>query len=449
MKPELEHLRTQAATHKDLLSEKLALQRQLSDVHVELEHAKKEAQRALAKRRNTMHDLAHEDELEGVRKSATREKRAREKAEETIEELKVELEEQKKAAQRKTTTETRKAEQDAETEVRSEELSRELSQEKKEKAKAERALQQAQINWEAQKAVLDDKLNQFRTKLRSTKDKLKETETALAEAQVQAATTAKAVKTAEVKISKKRNATQMDPDATALGTPGDGPTNKRSRKVAGVGDKSTFSITPFLNRTMSVAPESPVEEEEEEKETAQGLRLTSVSEAERSPSAKPQVIKKKQPLQPVSASKSNIKKTAPPKKVKLPNLEMVVEEDENSQGQPKEPVLKPKQQKERAKVRKSLATFATFNLEPEVEKKKKRKLGGLGKTLFDEEDDVQKPMPGRGLFAGGRLGPLGGLGAATKGSFLIGGKKKGLLSTDDGFQFSPLKKDKKNMSFLK
>lgn len=69
-------------------------------------------------------------------------------------------------------------------------------------------------------------------------------------------------------------------------------------------------------------------------------------------------------------------------------------------------------------------------------------------TLFDEEDDAPtKALPGRGLFGNVRMGPLGGFGAA-KGSFL-GGKKSGLVSTEDGFQFSPLKKDRKMMSFIK
>ena len=55
----------------------------------------------------------------------------------------------------------------------------------------------------------------------------------------------------------------MDPDATTLGTPGDGPAAKRGKKAArGVGDKSTFSITPFLNKTTSVIQEEEDEDEE-------------------------------------------------------------------------------------------------------------------------------------------------------------------------------------------
>jgi len=95
--------------------------------------------------------------------------------------------------------------------------------------------------------------------------------------------------------------------------------------------------------------------------------------------------------------------------------------------------------------RKSLLSFAALTDEPAPaeKKKKKRKLlgggssSGLGKTLFDEDDGDKlpaKPIPGKGLFAGRGL--------------LGGGKKKGLLkgpfvTADDGFTFSPLKKDRK------
>lgn len=471
LKPELEHLRAQIATNETLLTEKLALQRQVSTIEVELEQAKRDAQRALAKRRNTMHEVAQEDEMEGLRKSLKQEKRHREKAEAAVEELRSELEEQKKAAQRATAQETKKAEADAEVEVRSEELSRELAQEKKEKIKTERAMQKAQSDWDAQRAILEDKLTQFRNKLRTTKTQLQETQQALTEAQEQAVAAAAATTATRpekkaaapkapiaAKQTKKRSAVVMDPDATTLGTPGNGPANKRSRKVANLGEKSSFSITPFLNRTSSIAPNSPEEEAEEEDEgVAKAGRQPSL-EVQDSPTAKPAKTKKV-PLQEVPASKTNIKKAPAAQKkdkIKLSTLEQVVEEDEPA-SQPREaaaaPILQPKQQAPKPKVRKSLATFATFNFEPEAEKKvKKRKLGGLGKTLFDEEDDApSKALPGKGLFAGGRLGPLGGLGAV-RGSFLGGmarpGLKKGVLATEDGFIFSPLKKQRKEMSFV-
>jgi hypothetical protein len=253
-------------SNQDLLSEKLALQRQVSEIQIELDHAKSEAKRAIAKRRNTVHDLNQQDTIDDLRKALTREKRLREKAQEDLETAQAELEREKENAQRKNTTEAAKAEESASVQVETEELRRQLAKERKERERTEKTHQKTQSDWDATKAILDDKLNQFRSKLKSTKERLKETETQLEDAQRSAAAgaTSSAPVAAEkaTKQTKKRSAAQMDPDSQKLGTPGQAKPAKKGRKAAGVGDKSTFSITPFLNRTMSVAPESPEQVEQ-------------------------------------------------------------------------------------------------------------------------------------------------------------------------------------------
>ncbi|KAI5271182.1 hypothetical protein E4T47_05526 [Aureobasidium subglaciale] len=468
LKPELDHLRAQVESNQDLLSEKLALQRQVSEIQVELDHAKSEAKRATAKRRNTQHDLNQQDEIDDLRKALTREKRLREKAQEDLEAAQAELEREKETAQRKNTTEAAKAEESASVQVETEELRRQLAKERKERERTEKTHQKTQSDWDATKSILDDKLNQFRSKLKSTKERLKEMETQLEEAQKSAAANARSAPVATEKATKptkKRSAAQMDPDSQKLGTPGAKPT-KKGRKAAAVGDKSTFSITPFLNRTMSVAPESP-----EQAETAQVEAAVQASESEveaDSPIAatvRPTIDTAPKPLATVPASKSNIKKAKPAaepkskKQAKKQALEQVIEEvepisQEETATTTKVPTFKAKkidgETKPKPKQRKSLATFAAFTHDPEPEKKlKKRKLGGLGKTLFDDEDDApSKPLPGRGggLFGATRLGPLAGGGV--RGSFIggMGKKKSGLLVADDGFMFSPLKKEKKAMA---
>ncbi|KAG9562789.1 hypothetical protein KCU71_g7297, partial [Aureobasidium melanogenum] len=469
LKPELDHLRAQVESNQDLLSEKLALQRQVSEIQVELDHAKSEAKRAIAKRRNTQHDLNQQDTIDDLRKALTREKRLREKAQEDLETAQAELEREKENAQRKNTTEAAKAEENANVQVETEELRRQLAKERKERERTEKTHQKIQSDWDATKAILDDKLNQFRTKLKSTKEKLKETEAQLEEAQRSAAADARSAPVATEKATKqpkKRSAAQMDPDSQKLGTPGNAKPAKKGRKAAAVGDKSTFSITPFLNRTMSVAPESP---EQAEEASAEAAAQESESEAEaESPSAanvRPTTEAAPKPLATVPASKSNIKKAKPAaepkakKQTKKQALEQVIEEveptsQEETAATTKVPTFKAKKSdgetKPKPKQRKSLATFAAFTHEPEPEKKqKKRKLGGLGKTLFDDEDDApSKPLPGRGggLFGASRLGPLAAGGV--RGSFIggMGKKKSGLLTAEDGFMFSPLKKERKAMA---
>jgi hypothetical protein len=534
LRPQLEHLKAQAACTEALMTEKLELQRQLSDTQCEMENARRDAKRAMAKRRNTGVEIAQEEQVEqlkrdlakekrarqraeeaadvtqmdvgldDVRKELAREKRARQKAEEEleaaqentqvedvrkdllkekkarhkleaqIETLQADLDKEKKAAARA----AKRADGNANADDQVEELREELAKEKKERAKAEKAVQKAADEYEAQRATLDDKLGQFRTKLKSTKEKLKETEQELAEAREQAAAQPanKTTKTAAAgkTNNKKRGAAAFDADATTLGTPGDGPAAKRGRKAdAGLGNKSTFSITPFLNRTTSILPdESPAVDVDDEE----------VSDNEKPTAASPSVAPKKktkQPLATVSASDNNIPSKPKPRarKPKAPAtlLEIVTEEasevDVQAEGKENAPVAMKvatktadgpedapsKELVAKKKKRKSLADFQNFNLEPEVAKKKKnaistvnnntkaRKLGGLGKTLFDEEEESMpvKGLPGRGLFAGRSL--LGGKKAAgllgaSKGSRGVGSSVLMTAGDGSGFMFSPLKR---------
>lgn len=294
----------------------------------------------------------------------------------------------------------------------------------------------------------------------------------------------------------------VDPD-TAIGTPGNHAPAKRGRKLGGsshVGDKSTFSITPFLNRTMSLAPASPESEkeaeppkkrkaeddEDDEPDADVGAEAeTEVEEEAGTPSVATKKSKKPAPapkepktkpkaLAPASSAKQNRKPPAKRSKAVVPTLEKVTEESEiveepkkaaapetdqeSSENQPADsapaykektttttvpvalvPKLKSTSQKQ---PRKSLLSFAAFTDEPApAEKKKKRKLlgansSGLGKTLFDEEDGDKLPTK-----------PIPGRGLFGKRN-LLGGKRGAgnaslMVSDDAGFAFSPLKKDKK------
>lgn len=538
LKPELEHLKLQAATVEQLTAEKLDLQHQLTNAQCEVEKSKREAQRALAKRRNTVFEIAQEEQVDDLKRQLQKEKRARERAEETlqnaqgemeteeilkqlakekklrekveeeleaarentqIEDVRKDLLKEKKAKQRledvveNLQAEIEKAEKaaaralkradgNASADDQAEELRQELAKEKKDRQRAEKNSEHAVEEAETQRAALEDRLGRFREKLRSTKDKLKEMEVELAAAKeaAEVANAAAAIAASEAaeaaalptkattkaaapkatKASKKRAAAAMEPEESALGTPGDGPgAKKRDRKVksAGVGDKSTFSITPFLNKTINADMEEQSEAEEEE---------------EASPVAQKS---SKQPLAPADSSKTNAqtKKPAAQRKQKAPVLEMVTEESEDvhSQGQENAPKTKaggmklktktndgPDETREpskKKKPRKSLVEFDTFRASEEKSttmQKKKRKLGGIGKTLMDEEDDSQAPAKG-GFGARGLFG--------TKGYSVLAGQKKGpsmfgkssglgksvLMSAADGsdFQFSPLKRNRKNL----
>lgn len=528
LRPEVDHLRAQAVFSEALLTEKLELQRQVTNIQCEMENAKRDLKRAHAKRRNTGVEIAQEEQVDelkrqlakekrarqraeeaadttqmdtnvtDVRKELAREKRARQKAEEEleavqentqvedvrkdllrekkakskleekIESLQEELDRERKAAARA----AKRAEGNAEVDSQLDELRQELSDEQKERARVEKTMQKAADEFQTQKATLEEKLSQFRTKLRSTKENLKQMEAELASAREEAASapveSRRSAKTAPMaKNGMKRSGAQFDADATQLGTPGDGPAQKRGRKAAGaVGEKSTFSITPFLNKTTSIVTESPEADADEAEEDNQ-------TEIAPSPTLKAAASKKKQPLAPVSASTSNIQKKAAPRQRKqkavVPTLEMVTEESEDVHSQGQENANKPQkvktkttdgsdtekpaEVKRKKKVRKSLVDFASFNPEPEVKKKEKksRKLGGMGKTLFDEEDETTGPtktLPGRALIGGRGFGTLGA-GAKKVGGFLgaskIGSSMLMVAADGSGFQFSPLKRRRGNL----
>ena len=357
VKPELEHLRTQVSTQSNLLSEKLALQRQVSSLQVELETEKRAVQRKGGKQLN---------------------------------------------------------EDDTEIAAKIEELKKEVAKEKREATKSKNKANE----FEEQKETLENKLEAFRNKLRSTKDQLKEVQDELE--QTKAAKSKPAGSMAPPKalpaISKKRSIARFDPDAT-IGTPGHHAAKKA--KTALPGDKSEFSMTPFLSRTMSILPESPTTAEEVEaahknadevltthidklaaqaKSSPPVRRATSVEKmiSNSTTTAKTAKSRKAQPLQ----EKSNV--NAPASK---PRLEKVTEEDDQEN------------------------TDATSTLP--AKEPKKQKLLGQKRTLFDGDD-----------FPPAKTKQLGGLGLRGGGMTLnkvnlLGGKTKTLA------EFSPLKKDRR------
>ena len=545
LRPEVEHLRAQVESNQGLLAEKLSLQRQLNTAQVELENEKRTAARALAKQGRKMdQDDELRSELEELRKELAKEKKDSLKAEaalaklkQTVEKMESDLETHQQAADRalakaKLATEKgsvkasrREEERDAEIEQLRQELAQEqsarskaekaskkgasrdaeleelrqeleqerlerqqlekaskkdtqqasalpqhlkqeLDEEKRERKRQEKEYTKTLAELQGRNTVLDDKLNASREKLRTTKEKLKEKEAELV--RVERAQTAPPVKPARETLTKpaktvrKRMAASVEPE-TNLGTPGDGfPAKKAKRGTSvSVGDTSTFSLTPFLNRTGSVAPGETILEEDEDDDQPEPLEATPTAPTKKA--AKKVAELKSKPLAPSASNKANAK---PRKKTPAPALEMVTEEaseisssKDNSENLPITIPLKPaddgqpKPKSLKAKPRKSLMSFATFTEEPAAEKKKKRKLGastaggGLGKTLFDadeEEDAPPKPIASKGIFAARALGKsMVGKGPQRP---ISGGYN---MMSEEGFSFSPLKKDRRGASILK
>lgn len=393
LKPEIEHLRSQTASHQSLLSEKLTLQRQLATVQVELETEKRSIQRMQAK-------------------------------------------------------EIRLKADDVKLESRIESLQAELAQERRQREKAEREAEKASADSESKKATFEFRLDAFRNKLRITKEQLKAAQADLQNAQQTTNVVSRQSDTTGPEkdvgiMARKRTSAQLDTDSM-IGTPGFVPASKKNKRGSTLpGDKSTFSITPFLNRATSVtledaAPEAGSSDKEDEISASyepvdvQGevirpvvgrmsRTMGAIHEIENARPTKRSGILKSNQL-----SKSSSR--APPKrnpKIAL-SLEKVAEGEEDNDAA------------ETTKTKNGGSGTAPDDISNEQlddVKKKRRKLfgGDLAKTLFDEDDGVtikdSTMSKGKSSFSAPKSRPRIDL-ATAKSSF-------GAIS--------PLKKDKKSV----
>ncbi|KPI39430.1 uncharacterized protein AB675_4969 [Cyphellophora attinorum] len=430
LKPELEHLRSQTSSQQNALAEKLALQRELSSAQVELENEKRIVQRLQSQREASGHDdSALHSEIDDLKKEV--------------------------ASMR--------------TQIQ----------------KNQREIVKKQSEWETQKDVLESKLDAFRTKLRTTKEQLKEAQDELEKSQ--AAKMAQSAELTKARLAgkmapppttgpinpRKRNVARFDPDMT-IGTPGQGGAAKKQRSSVSIGDKSSFSMTPFLNRTtMSILPETPSEDvaestekdeseqtvdermheqihsiiEEAETQAAQrkaakeardkaraaALASTAATKAKASTAAKPT-----QPLKESTATKGN--------KVvqKKPALDKVTEEDVGEEPATAPPTIKPvaaaKKEKKSANSDRENDAPSDTEQNKASDKTHKRKRP----NIFDEDDKALpvepklkkvKTLKVLGKAGGSGLGNVSLLGA---GAAVTGGKAKKTFA-----EFSPLKKDRR------
>lgn len=421
IQPELEHLQSQLENHRAIVAQKQDLERQLSSVEVELENEKRSKQRIQSKSQDN-------DEWK-----------------EKFEEAKRELEKLKK------------------------EHSREL--------------REARGEYE----MLEGRVEDTRTKLKKTQADLKDTRAELAscraeleEARQITANSKSNKKDATIKEQHvgKRRAHDMSMEDISIGTPGPDeatlrrPFKKRGAERALVGEKSTFSITPFLNRTKNVsdnlsdepgelhsptgkpadAPEPVMLPEEEAVEAANSPSVEPLNEASGSdgqvdghvsaeeieqPKAQKVRGRPRKALDEAPTTKKNmpaqIKKKS--KATKAGSKLDVVSEEVEAGEKVAEPSEKPKKLSGLSKSNPAPALLKHSTDDADARKKKRKVLGGGNKTLFDDDEDEPVPKPSKIQMGAGRKlkAPLGG----PRNAF-------------GGATFSPLKKDRRGVgaSFL-
>ncbi|KAG6011602.1 hypothetical protein E4U43_008221 [Claviceps pusilla] len=526
LKPELEHLQSQLTTLQATVAEKNDLRRQLDAVEAELENEKRSRQRLQSKNNDAAAaELAcrleeAEENLATERRDRDKMKRELEKQVTTTKAENERLEERISGLKDKTKgleAENERLEEricslkdeakglqaelkeakDNLHEARSElaaTQSRPVENEQLEKRLSglkdkTKGLEAENERLEERICSLKDKAKGLQAELKEAKDDLHEARSELAAAQ-SSRTASRVVEDKPKKatslttdVGRKRRAPVMSFEEITIQTPGNDtaarerPAKKRgSEKVtASVGEKSVFSITPFLNRNKSLlddaaneppqtaspemddpsppmsdepaAPE-PVSESEAETPKPKASLKTSTSVSFKSPAkaakaARPRAVRQAKattttPLGESTPGKANraVKPRGTPKIKSIPE----VRADKKAPSRCVDSTAVPDQ--ENVPIAASRKTAPV--LEPKVPdmgiKKRKRKLlGGANTTLFDEddEDDGEAPMASKPQPTGGKR-TRARLGGGVRNAFAAGSS------------FSPLKRDRRgvNASFL-
>lgn len=443
IKPELDHLRSQATSQQKTLAEKLSLQRQLSTIELELEAAKNAtSKQEVAKSVVAKKEAEFHKQLEDLKKELARVKKEREKVE--------------SAAERDAAKGVATSKNQADFEKQLEDLKREVDREKREREQIQSAAARDAREWESKRSALEGKVDAMKTKLRSTKEELKEVQASLAQTIAQASKPAATLEIPEAQNKSRKRAALSLLDNT-IGTPdgiavrGKRVGQKRGRiEQTSLGEKSMFSITPYLNKTTILQHETPRDSEEPAPDVEEALQendddhqeqdeqVPAEIAADPSPSisrARPAAMPSKKPA--AKKAKSGTKKTnATAKKSEdTARLEQVAEEPEI------DGLLVPVKQKTvpPPASTKPVLTIPSLTADAPEPKKKKRKILGSSKTIFDEEDAEATRRPAKVLLATNR--PLARLGA---------NKGPGAAPAAQFAAFSPLKKDKRSVqaSFL-
>ncbi|OTB09939.1 hypothetical protein K445DRAFT_323467, partial [Daldinia sp. EC12] len=520
LKPEIEHLRSQVNQQQATLAEKLALERQVNTLEVELANEKKATKRVMQKRESN--DRVEDElrqKLRETEKKLTAEKAERERLEDQLEqekkthqislqeqdstrELEADLRKKLQEVQRQLRQEkddrerleeelqtaqlaAKKAQKshsknNVEDELRAqiEELETNLESQRKESARIRRESQELVSEASARSDQLEKKVEKLKTKLRETQDQLKQCQSDLRKAQRSHPTISDDSTKVDGRsqVFRKRKAQDMAADEFTqieIQTPGADDTTKgrRAFKKRGlepslVGEKSMFSITPFLNRTKSIIEDTPKADEGTPNDS---LAATTETEAAEPTTAEPDAtaaeVTRGETTSPAPVEsekpKPNTKSRGRPKKVlgEAPSakknaqpitkkstktkisLEKVAEESDDKVQENQQNATEPAEKTTTVKFNFSLPQDESISssMNGDLPKKKKRKILGSTKTLFDEEEGEAPSSRKPGKVQ------LGGKRAINKA--VLGVQKSAFAGATS---FSPLKRDRKGVgaSFL-
>lgn len=344
--------------------------------------------------------------------------------------MEVELENEKRALLKA------QSERSSTDDKRLEQAQRELRKETEERQRVQAEAEEA----EQRKTTLESRLEAFRNKLIKTKEQLADAQRRITEFESRHEVEDRQSPVVAKKAIK-RSIAEVGLDAS-LGTPGDvrGPKRGKRAGSAKPGEQSNFSITPFLNRTGSIAPDSP--ESSPAKPPAPVGGVTKANGATKARvftgnDASPRrPVPRSNTLKPAAVARTNTQPAAKRPTAKSttgPKLAQVTEEEEGDENPPS---ISP----ERSGSGRSAPTgpkSASDRLNEQAVAKR-RKL--LSKTIFDDDDDAPiRPKPA-GIFTGKLSTADFAKGPASR-PFQFGANRGKPVASFGAF--SPLKKDRK------
>jgi hypothetical protein len=382
-KSNLERLQTQNTSHQSMVAEKQALERQLNLLELQLENEKNSHERTRAK--------SSEQTTQIIKLSSK------------IEELQTEIAKEQRANQQR-----------------------------------ERDDRESNVGWEKERSVLEGKIETLRKQLRSTKDKLHEAQHDLQQRSNIRVTEGDGAEAGSRRVPLQR----PGPSAESLGggmtiaTPGAVRVQEKPKRQSALpGDKSAFSITPFLNRTGAAPRDSPMSSDEDEDGVEEARNRTTA--AARKPSAA------RDSNDGMSSPSEQAGPAQPPPKAKSTTAKLQARAGKSAASKA---TREPKQQANRPVSKASLEEPDDILYHGPAEagptKTKRRKLGAQReRSLFGDDDDddmlgLQKPR--KLTLGGGRQSVLAApLSTASTGDILGRGGGFGASRA-----FSPLKRDR-------
>ncbi|KAI1362597.1 hypothetical protein F5Y08DRAFT_311782 [Xylaria arbuscula] len=525
LKPEIEHLRSQVNQQQATLAEKLSLERQVDTLEVELANEKKATRRAMQNRESN--DRVEDElrkKLRETEKQLTAEKAERERLEDQLEqrikthaitlqdqdntrEMEADLRKKLQEAQRQLREEKEEKERleeevqmahhvaksqkvaaqtSAEAELRAqlEEREQQVTRLQEEGQTRQQEHQAAIAELEERNEQLEKKLEKARSKLRGTQEELKQSQSNLLKAQQQQNRLTKsddstklAAKTQGFRKRKVQETSAGEFTHIEIQTPSAEEATKARRAMKKavfeptvVGEKSTFSITPFLNRSKNTSmsddasnfdegvledsilgPHSGSEPSESALSGMNDSSITKPAEATETEPIAAEPLESEKPKargrpkkvlgDAPSAKKNALTKKAPKKILKSKSsLEKVTEAVEPAAEEHSDEAQDAERTEKTMTVKFDLAAQGEGNDSSEnveIPKKKKRKVLGSTKTLFDA-DDGEVPAARK---------PVKTQPALKRVKAPLGGQKSAFAATAS---FSPLKRDRRGVgaSFL-